>query len=140
MNTPEDLALGGDPPVSPDSGPFLSEADGEVVYGHFQAGHELLAGGHPAQACVRLEKARRLAPDRCSIREALGRAYFASGRFTEAEAEFRAVIARAPSDDYAHYCLSRALRRLGRTAEARAHLKLARALRPGDPRYALLRT
>lgn len=116
----------------------LSEADGEAAYAHFQAGTELLAGGNPAQACVRLEKARNLAPDRCSIREALGRAYFALGRLPEAEAEFRAVVERSPSDDYAHFCLSRTLRRLGRGTEAGAHLKLARALRPGDPRYARL--
>jgi len=122
-----------------DTGPLLSEQDGEVVYDHFQAGSELLSDGHPAQACVRLEKARRLAPEWCSIREALGRAYFAVGRLHEAEAEFRAILARAPSDDYAHYCLARTLRRLGRTTEAGTHLTLARALSPADPRYTLLR-
>lgn len=116
---------------------LLSEADGEAVYLHYQAGSELLDSGNPAQATVRLEKARALAPEWCSIREALGRAYFAVGRLPEAECEFREVIGRSPSDDYAHYCLSRTLKRLGRGTEAGAHLKLARALRPDDPRYVL---
>lgn len=129
----------GDPAASVPS-TFLSEVDGEAVYLHFQAGSELLDTGNPAQAAVRLEKARALAPELCSIREALGRAYFAVGRLPGAEAEFRAVIARSPSNDYAHYCLSRTLKRLGRGTEAGAHLKLARALRPDDPRYVLFGT
>ena len=37
----------------------------------------------------------------------------------------------APTDDYAHYGLARALEKLGRTDEARGHLKLAKSLRPG---------
>jgi Flp pilus assembly protein TadD len=65
----------------------------------------------------------------------LGRAYFALGRLSDAEVEFRAVVELAPSNDYAHYCLARVLQRRGRFDEAAGHVKLARAMRPGDPRY-----
>jgi Flp pilus assembly protein TadD len=84
----------------------------------------------PAQATVALEKAKRLEPEKASIREALGIAYFRIMRWAEAEAEFRKVLELSPSDDYAHYALGRALRNQGRHAEAATHLKLARSLRP----------
>ena len=57
----------------------------------------------PAQATVALEKAKRLEPDKASIREALGIAYFRIQRWKEAEAEFRAMLELSPADDYAHY-------------------------------------
>ena len=116
------------------SAPPLGGCD-EEVYDHYTAGMALLAAGNPAQAVVRLEKARRGAPGKASVREALGRAYFELGRLREAETEFRAVIEMAPADDYAHFCLARVLQRRGRFDEAAGHSKLARAMRPGDPRY-----
>ncbi len=103
----------------------------ETTYDHFCMGRSLLDSGNPAQAAVRLERARAAAPNKASVREALGRAYFALGRWEEAEVEFRAVVAIAPTDDYAHYCLSRILRRRGLLSEAQAHQRLARAL--GSP-------
>jgi Flp pilus assembly protein TadD len=85
---------------------------------------------------VPLEKARRREPDKASIREALGIAYFRLGRYEAAEAEFRAALEISPVDDYAHYALGRSLEKLGRTKEANAHYKLARSLRPDDEVYA----
>jgi Flp pilus assembly protein TadD len=85
---------------------------------------------------VPLEKAKRLEPGKASIREALGIAYFRIQRWAEAEAEFRAVLELSPVDDYAHYALGRALEKLGRTAEANGHFKLARSMQPGSPQYA----
>src|SRR6059036_1575853 len=101
------------------------------VYDNFQEGRRRLRRGLTAQATVPLEKARRRAPDKASIREALGIAYFRLRRYEEAEAEFRAVLEISPVNDYAHYALGRALERQGRTQEANAHYKLARSLRPG---------
>jgi Flp pilus assembly protein TadD len=75
-------------------------------------------------------------PAKASIREALGIAYFRLRRYEEAESEFRALVDFSPADDYAHYGLARALEKLGRTSEARGHLKLARSLRPGSEHYA----
>lgn len=105
------------------------------VYDHFREGTERLRKGMTAQATVSLEKARRRAPDKASIREALGIAYFRLGRFEEAGAEFRAVLEISPVNDYAHYALGRCLERLGRAVEANDHYKLARSLRPGNRRY-----
>jgi Flp pilus assembly protein TadD len=105
------------------------------VYENFQEGRRRLRAGYTAQATVPLEKARRLAPDKASIREALGIAYFRLRRWEEAEAEFRAVLELSPVNDYAHYALGRSLEKQGRNAEAQGHYKLARSLRPGERRY-----
>ena len=43
-----------------------------------------------------LRKAARHAPEKTSIREALGRAYFRSRRYAEAAEEFEAVVERHP--------------------------------------------
>ena len=108
-----------------------------AAYDLYQQGRSHLRDGMPAQATVALEKAKRLEPEKASIREALGIAYFRIRRWTEAEAEFRKVLDLAPSDDYAHYALGRALRNQGRHDEAATHLKLARSLRPRPAREGL---
>jgi Flp pilus assembly protein TadD len=105
------------------------------AYDLFQQGRRHLRDGMPAQATVALEKAKRREPDKASIREALGIAYFRLGRYEAAEAEFRAALDLSPVDDYAHYALGRCLEKLGRPTEANAHYKLARSLKPGDETY-----
>ena len=105
------------------------------VYEYFQEGWARLRKGMPAQATVPLEKAKRRAPNKASIREALGIAYFRLSRFEEAAAEFRAVLEISPVNDYAHYALGRCLEKLGRDVEANGHYKLARSLRPESKRY-----
>jgi len=105
------------------------------IYDNFQEGRRRLRKGLTAQATVPLEKARRRAPDKASIREALGIAYFRLRRYEEAEAEFRAVLELSPVNDYAHYALGRCLEKQGRAHEANGHYKLARSLRPGSERY-----
>ena len=106
------------------------------VYDYYQQGRAHLRKGMAAQATVALEKAKRRAPDKASIREALGIAYFRIKRYEEAEEEFRAVLELSPVNDYAHYALGRCLEKLGRPREANGHYKLARSLRPGSGRYA----
>src|SRR5213596_3278971 len=105
------------------------------VYEYFTQGQAHLRKGMAAQATVALEKAKRRAPDKASIREALGIAYFRIRRWEEAEAEFRAVLEISPVNDYAHYALGRCLERQGREREANAHYKLASSLRPGSEDY-----
>jgi Flp pilus assembly protein TadD len=105
------------------------------TYELFQEGRRRLRRGEAAQATVPLEKAKRREPDKASIRETLGIAYFRLGRYEEAEAEFRAALEISPVDDYAHYALGRCLEKLGRTSEANGHYKLARSLRPGEEAY-----
>ena len=108
----------------------------ESTYTLFQQGRERLSKGMPAQATVPLEKAKRREPDKASIREALGIAYFRLRRWQEAEQEFRAVLEISPTDHYAHYALGRALEKQGRDAEANGHYKLASSLSPQSETYA----
>ncbi|HZO49028.1 MAG TPA: tetratricopeptide repeat protein [Gaiellaceae bacterium] len=103
------------------------------AYDLFQQGRAHLRAGRAAQATVALEKAKRREPEKASIREALGIAYFRIHRWSEAEAEFRKLVELAPSDDYAHFALARALDKQGRSGEAGRHYSLARALRPPAP-------
>jgi Flp pilus assembly protein TadD len=98
------------------------------TYELFQQGKAHLRNGRAAQATVALEKAKRREPEKASIREALGIAYFRIRRWAEAEAEFRKLVELAPADDYAHFALARALERQGRDVEAGRHYALARAL------------
>jgi Flp pilus assembly protein TadD len=107
----------------------------ESTYGLFQQGRRHLKAGMPAQATVSLEKAKRREPDKASIREALGIAYFRIGRWEEAAAEFRMALELSPVNDYAHYALGRCLEKQGKQAEANGHYKLASSLRPGSKQY-----
>ena len=101
----------------------------------FQQGRAHLKHGMAAQATVALEKAKAREPEKASIREALGIAYFRIHRYAEAESEFRKMLELAPVDDYAHYALGRCLDKLGRPTEANGHYKLASSLRPGSADY-----
>ena len=89
-----------------------------------------------AQATVALEKAKRREPEKASIREALGIAYFRIHRWREAESEFRAMLELAPTDDYAHYALGRCLEKQGKAHEANGHYKLASSMVPANGQYA----
>jgi Flp pilus assembly protein TadD len=111
----------------------------EDVYELFTRGTALLEAGEFHQATVPLGKAARLEPEKTSIREALGRAYFRSRHFEEAAVEFQAVVERAPTNDYALFCLGRALMECGRPADARKPLVLAANLRPDRRDYRIYR-
>ena len=111
----------------------------EDVYDLYQRGHALLKSGNFHQATVPLAKAAALEPEKTSIREALGRAYFRSSHFEQARVEFEAVVERAPTNDYALFCLGRSLLELGRAAEARKPLVLAACLRPERRDYRIYR-
>jgi Flp pilus assembly protein TadD len=100
------------------------------VYELFRRGTTLLGEAHYHQAIVPLSRARDLDPDKASIREALGRALFHAQQYEEAALEFAAVTERAPTNDYAQFCLGRSLQLLGRHAEARGPLALAACLQP----------
>jgi Flp pilus assembly protein TadD len=111
----------------------------ESVYELFRRGTALLEAGDYHAATVPLARARDLEPEKTSIREALGRAFFHSSRFDEARGEFAAVVERAPTNDYALFCLGRSLQRLGRHAEARHPLAIAANLRPERRDYRIYR-
>jgi len=81
-------------------------------------------------ALAALERDALREPRSPRAREALGNAYFRLGRPQDAEAEFRALVALSPSDDFAHYALGRALADQGRHEEAALQFKLAGSLSP----------
>lgn len=114
----------------------MSEAS---AYELFKKGSELLDSGDFMAASVPLERARYLEPDKGSIREALGRAYYRSARFDKAAEEFAALVERYPVNDYAHFCLGRSLEKTGRKAEARRHAALAAHMRPDRKDYQAFR-
>jgi Flp pilus assembly protein TadD len=107
-----------------------ASASAAEAYDAFQEGSRLLATDNPHAAAVALERARDLEPEKGSIREALGRAYFGSGRFPAARSEFAHAVELDPVNDYAHFGLGLSLMRVGDRTGARRHLKLAVAMRP----------
>ncbi|HYM83614.1 MAG TPA: tetratricopeptide repeat protein [Candidatus Dormibacteraeota bacterium] len=121
-------------PAEPDP---VAEARGnhESPYTLFLRGRDLNAARHHAQAAIVLERAARQAPGKASILEALGRAYYNSGQHDRARETFEAMLQIDPSAHYAHYALGQSLKQLGRTREARTHLRLAVALDPSSELY-----
>ena len=111
----------------------------DSAYDLFMNGTRLLEAGDCHAAVVPLARARDLEPDKTSIREALGRAYFRSHQFERAREEFEAVVERAPTNDYALFCLGRSLLELGRPKDARKALALAAGLRPDRRDYRIYR-
>jgi TolA-binding protein len=113
------------------------EEAAEPTYTLYRRGLELLEDGDFEHATGPLAEAARRAPEKTSVREALGRAYFRAGRFAPAAVEFAAVVESHPVNDFAHFCLGRALSKTGQKRRARHHLALACNLRPDrrDYRY-----
>ena len=67
------------------------------------------------------------------------RSLFRAGHYEQAAKEFDAVVERAPTNDYALFCLGRSLQQLGRHAEARRPLALASCMRPERRDYRIYR-
>jgi len=82
-----------------------------------------------------LSMAKLIEPDKGSIRSALGRALFMTGRMARARREFAKAVDINPSDDWAHFALALACERTGERARALGHVKLAMAMRPGIEHY-----
>jgi Flp pilus assembly protein TadD len=110
-------------------------ADPESAYELLQRGRALMRRRHNAQAAVVLGRAARLEPGKGSILEALGRACFNAGEHDRAREAFEELLEVDPSSHYGHYALGQSLKRLGRTREARTHLRLAVALSPETELY-----
>jgi Flp pilus assembly protein TadD len=107
----------------------------EEAYERFQEGSRLLAASDTHAAVIALERARDLEPEQGSIRETLARAYFRTGRFELAEAEFEKSLELDPVNDYALFGLGMCRLRAGDAAGARRHLKLATIMRPEAEAY-----
>ena len=115
--------------------PTLNSVPEKDTYRLYREGIELLEDGSFGEATVPLAEVAKRAPEKTSVREALGRAYFRNRQFAEAATEFEAVVESHPVDDYAHFCLGRALSLTGERERARHHLALASNLRPDRSDY-----
>lgn len=111
----------------------------EQTYTLYRRGIELLEDGDFEDATEPLAEAARREPGKTSVREALGRAYYRAGRFAKAATEFEAVVETHHVNDFAHFCLGRALSMTGETERARHHLALASNLRPDRRDYRFYR-
>ena len=107
-------------PTAEGRDPALEGTPAESAYECFQEGSRLLASASAHAAAVVLERARDLEPDQGSIREALGRAYFRTGRYSDAKAEFARVVEIDPVNDYALFGLGLCLLKEGDRAAAEA--------------------
>jgi Tfp pilus assembly protein PilF len=105
------------------------------AYDLLERAREFLRTGHPHQAAMLLGEAKLIEPDKGSIREALGRALYLSGRAARARREFAKAVQLDPVNDYAHFGLALSCARTGQRTRAIAHLKLAIAMRPGAEEY-----
>jgi Flp pilus assembly protein TadD len=108
---------------------------GDEVHGWYTRGLELLGKGSPGAAAQLLARAANAVPHERSVREALARAQFDTGRYAEAADNFRYIVEASPSDDYAHFGLGLALARSGNHKAAAEYLALAAAMRPDRKHY-----
>ena len=116
------------------------EQRGEVVYDLFKRGSALLEAGDFAAAADParegpLAGAREDLDPRGARPRLLPLGPLRAGR---ARSSRRSSSAR-PVNDYAHFCLGRALGKTGRAAEARRHATLAACMRPDRPDYRAFR-
>jgi Flp pilus assembly protein TadD len=95
----------------------------------------LLGKGSPAAAAQVLQRAATAEPNSRSVREALARAQFDTGRYAEAADNFRVIVEASPSDDYAHFGLGLSLCRTGDPERAAEYLALAAAMSPDRKPY-----
>lgn len=105
------------------------------VHAWYRRGLELLGRGSSAAAATLLQRAAAEVPESRSVREALARAQFNIGHYSEAADNFRVNAEASPTDDYAHFGLGLALARKGDHAGAAPYLALAAAMRPDRKAY-----
>ena len=105
------------------------------VHACYKRGLELLGKGSAAAAAQVLQRAADAEPSSRSVREALARAQFNTGRYREAADNFRVNAEASPTDDYAHFGLGLSLARAGDHTEAAPYLALAAAMRPDRKSY-----
>jgi len=116
--------------------PFQENAsESHDVHAWYTTGMELLGKGSPAAAAQVLQRAAAAEPQSRSVREALARAQFDTGRYAEAADNFRVIVEASPTDDYAHFGLGLALARTGDHDAAAEYLALAAAMRPDRKEY-----
>lgn len=106
------------------------------VYEWYRRGVQLLGERNPAAAATLLARAAAAEPGSRSILEALARAQYDGGQYTDAMNTFTGLIGVNPTDDYAHFGLGLAASQAGELRLAAEHLALAVAMRPDQGHYA----
>lgn len=114
---------------------MYSKRSNETAYDLYSRGRRFLEDGHPHQAAMLLSRAKLIEPEKASIRAALGRALYMTGRAARARREFAKAVQIDPADDWAHFALALACERTGERSRALGHLKLAMAMRPNIDEY-----
>ena len=109
------------------------------VYDLFKRGTALLEAGEFHQATVPLSQARATRAGEDIDPRGARPGVVPLAPVEAARVEFEAVVDRAPTNDYALFCLGRALLELGRPKEARKPLALAAQLRPDRRDYRIYR-
>ncbi|HUM06277.1 MAG TPA: tetratricopeptide repeat protein [Terriglobales bacterium] len=100
---------------------------GEAYWRQFELTHESHWVQMSLDACT---KAVRLAPETAEGYDCLGAAYNGTGKYEQAEEQFRRAIRLKPADDAARLGLAESLERRGQIAEAETVYKDAIARRP----------
>ncbi len=90
-----------------------NRAESRLFFGHF-----LAAIGRPEEALPQIERGMALDPRNAFFQSIAGAGYMFSGRYRQAEAQFRKTIAMAPEFPLAHRALARTLHHLGHYDEA----------------------
>lgn len=129
-------APGNHPPIEENGGvaPVIQPAGNS--YDWYRRGMRLLESGNPAAAVMLIQHAVRAEPQSRSVREALARAQFDSGRYDDAAESFGWIVSEDPADDYAQFGLGLASAKRGDLEGAARHLALAVAMRPDNRHYA----
>ncbi len=104
-------------------------------YDWFVKGKRFLREGNYSKAIFYLEQVKLEIPEKASIRECLGRAYYNSGQAEKARNEFQAALEIDPTNSYAYYGAGLSLVKMGDLALALRYLKLCCALSPAEKRY-----
>ncbi|MBN2026373.1 MAG: tetratricopeptide repeat protein [Actinobacteria bacterium] len=102
----------------------------DSAYDLLQQARGLIQERRSAAAVSLLERAKELEPGRGSILEALGIAYYNSGRPELAMREFEEALEVDPTNHYARYGFSRCLYRRGMLQRAIGQVKLAVVMAP----------
>jgi len=111
------------------------DMSGESAYELLQEARDLLERRRPEKAVLLLEKAKAMEPHRGSILEALGVAYYNSGRPAKARTQFEEALEVDPTNHFARFGLGRCLHRAGLLQMAIGQMKLAVAMAPDNAVY-----
>lgn len=117
-----------------DDQPYDGVPAGES-YDWYVRGLGLLESGNAAAAVQVLAHAATAEPKSRAAREALARAQFDAGLYSDALNSFEWIVAADPTDDYAQFGLGLAAARTGDFRTAVEHLSLAAAMRPDVAHY-----